>query len=894
MNNRSYGSYPKRRVYIIDLISVVTASFTALVIRYDSMPEIFDRLYMSLIISMCLIQTVIFVVVDLRRRSIFEADPFENLMSVIRDRTIVMVMTVIYLYATQQGEVSSRFVIFAIYALSILYEFILRMMVRRSYLKKHPCGDGAAVLELRYPYPDADELERMITERNSRNVSQSRLQAGVPGACEILVHGSGASDEEFSAAIDMACATGARVYAGLHIPEYEVRSGIAGDVSGHTSVPVEIRGDRYEVFGVRYAIARTEEAVLHVLRHLRDLSGKYICFSNVHTLVMAREDSAYRDVLNGSAITFPDGNPIAWLENRAGLTGVERVAGPDYMEHVFRDTADGSVGHYFYGSKPETLEALERSLREKYPDINICGMYSPPFRELTPEEDAADVERINASGADIVWIGLGAPKQEKWMHDHAGRVRGVMMGVGAGFDFHAGTIRRAPVWIQKIGLEWLYRLFQDPGRLIKRYVVTNFKFFMYLIPERLSGRLGASAKSSSGAASDSGLHGADHKRIVMIGHKSIPSRQGGVEIVVDRLSTELAARGYDVEAYNRRLYKRGTPEYASEYARGDRTNYRGVRIRTIPAPVSSGYNAIVYAYLATVRALFGHYDVYHYHAEGPCAMLWLLRLFRRHIVVTVHGLDWQRAKWGNLASRAIMHGEKQAVKHADEIIVLSENVREYFEQTYGRKTVYIPNGVDRHERIAPDIINDRYGLGERDYILFLARLVPEKGAHYLLEAYKQLDTDMKLVIAGGSGQADEYEDSLRKLAADDDRIIMTGFVEGQLLAELYSNAYIYVLPSDVEGMALSLLEAASYGNCCIVSDISENTEVLGEHCVTFKHGDAGSLKAVLQELISSPDRVASYRSGSADYICSKYSWEKMVDATEQVYFTDRHEKENLR
>lgn len=886
MNRESYGRYPKRRVYIIDLAALVAAWFSALVIRYDTWNDMFDRLYIALIISMCLIQTVIFVVVDLRRRSIFEADPFENLISVIRDRTIVMVMTVIYLYATQQGEVSSRFVIFAIYMLSIVYEFMLRMIMRRSYLKKHPDGNGAGVLELRYPYPNADELGRMVVESSSQNVSQGGRRASVSGAREILVHRSGASDDEFSDAINMACATGARVYAGLHIPEYEVRSGIAGDVSGYTSIPVEIRNDRYEVFGVRYAIARTEEAVLHVLRHLRDLSGKYICFSNVHTLVMAREDSTYRDVLNGSAITFPDGNPIAWLESRAGLTGVERVAGPDYMEHIFRDTADGSVGHYFYGSKPETLDALGKALKEKYPNINICGMYSPPFRELTPEEDSADVERINASGADIVWIGLGAPKQEKWMHDHAGRVRSVMMGVGAGFDFHAGTIRRAPVWIQKIGLEWLYRLFQDPGRLIKRYVVTNFKFFMYLIPERLSGRLGASSSDRA--------PGAEHKRIVMIGHKSIPSRQGGVEIVVDRLATELAARGYDVEAYNRRLYKRGTPEYASEYARGDRTTYRGVRIRTIPAPVSSGYNAIVYAYLATIRALFGHFDVYHYHAEGPCAMLWLPGLFRRHIVVTVHGLDWQRAKWGNLASRAIMHGEKQAVKYADEIIVLSENVREYFEQTYGRKTVYIPNGVDRHERIAPDIISDRYGLGERDYILFLARLVPEKGAHYLIEAYKQLDTDMKLVIAGGSGQADEYEDSLRKQAAGDERIVMTGFVEGQLLAELYSNAYIYVLPSDVEGMALSLLEAASYGNCCLVSDISENTEVMGEHCVTFAHGDVENLRDRLRELADDPDRVDAYRSRSADYICSKYSWDTMVDRTEQVYFADGRESEDCR
>ena len=869
MNRAFYGRYPKRRVFVIDMIALLMAWISALIIRYDAWQDMFDRLYITLVISMCMIQTVVFVLVDLRRRSIYEQDAFENLVSVVRDRTMVMVMTVIYLYATQQGEISSRFVILAIYVLSMVYQFAMRMLLKNGYLKRNRSARDRQVIELRYPYPSLSELSAMISERDSYHP-----KGEAASRCEILVHRSGATDEEYSTALGNACASGARVYAGLQIPGYEIRSGIAYDVSGYTSVPVGVRDDRFEIFGVKYAICRTEEAVLHVLRHLQDLSGRYICFSNVHTLVMARRDREYRDVLNGAALTLPDGNPIAQLELRAGFSGVERVAGPDYMDHFFRDTSDGSVAHYFYGSTPDTLLELERSLKSKYPDINICGTYSPPFRELTPEEDMADVERINASGADVVWVGLGAPKQEKWMHDHEGRVNGVMMGVGAGFDFHAGTVRRAPVWVQKIGFEWLFRLLQDPGRLLKRYVVTNFLFFIYLLADKL--RIGKTSgkdlKNREGC-----------KRIVMIGHKTIPSRQGGVEIVVDRLASALVKRGVEVEAYNRRLYRRDSAEYRNEYGHGDRRYYKGIRIRCIPAPISRGYNAIVYAYLATIRALFGHYDIYHYHAEGPCVMLWLLKIFRRHIVVTIHGLDWQRAKWGNLASRAIMHGEKQAVKYADEIIVLSENVKDYFDTTYGRRTVYIPNGVDRHEHIPSDLIRDKYGLGERDYILFLARLVPEKGAHYLIEAYKRLSTDMKLVIAGGSGQADEYENSLRELIASDERIIMTGFVEGQLLDELYSNAYIYVLPSDVEGMALGLLEAASYGNCCLISDIPENTEVMGEQCVTFIHGDVDSLSDTLRSLIDDPKRVVSLRNSSAEYICTKYSWETMVDQTEKVY-----------
>lgn len=151
------------------------------------------------------------------------------------------------------------------------------------------------------------------------------------------------------------------------------------------------------------------------------------------------------------------------------------------MDLMFRTTADGSIKHYFFRSKEETLEALKQNLRKKYPNLNICGMYSPPFRKLTPEEDKQNIDRINNSEADIIWVGLGAPKQEQWMNAHKDKIKGVMMGAGAGFDFHAGTIQRAPKWVQKIGLEWLYRLSRDPNRLFERYFVTNSKFVWYLL-----------------------------------------------------------------------------------------------------------------------------------------------------------------------------------------------------------------------------------------------------------------------------------------------------------------------------------------------------------------------------------------------------------------------------
>ncbi|MBR1470746.1 MAG: WecB/TagA/CpsF family glycosyltransferase [Lachnospiraceae bacterium] len=236
---------------------------------------------------------------------------------------------------------------------------------------------------------------------------------------------------------------------------------------------------RSPVLGVDYTTANITEVAEYLIGHVKELSGKYICFSNVHTTVMAADDPGYKEILNHSAMTFPDGAPVAKCIREAGYAEAERVAGPDLMAELFRQSMGSGRKHYFYGSTEKTIQKLRENLEKNYPWMEIVGMVSPPFRELTEEEDAEVVAKINESGADFIWIGLGAPKQEKWMRIHAGKLRGVMLGVGAGFDFHAGTIRRAPVLIQKLGLEWLYRLVQNPGRLFKRYFITNTKFLWY-------------------------------------------------------------------------------------------------------------------------------------------------------------------------------------------------------------------------------------------------------------------------------------------------------------------------------------------------------------------------------------------------------------------------------
>lgn len=207
-----------------------------------------------------------------------------------------------------------------------------------------------------------------------------------------------------------------------------------------------------------------------------DLTGQYVCFLNVHTAVTAYDNSEYMQVMQESGIVYPDGKPIAREVRKRFGEGAEKISGPDFFMEVMAYSEKNNWTHFFYGASAETLDGIRIRLLAMYPNLQIKGMYSPPYRELTEEEKAEDIKRIQGADADFIWIGLGAPKQEKWMYAHKGMFRGVMLGVGAAFDFAAGTVKRAPRWMQRIGLEWFYRMMQEPGRLWKRYMKTNWKF----------------------------------------------------------------------------------------------------------------------------------------------------------------------------------------------------------------------------------------------------------------------------------------------------------------------------------------------------------------------------------------------------------------------------------
>lgn len=382
-------------------------------------------------------------------------------------------------------------------------------------------------------------------------------------------------------------------------------------------------------------------------------------------------------------------------------------------------------------------------------------------------------------------------------------------------------------------------------------------------------------------------------KISMIGHKVIPSRRGGIENVLTSLCPLLVKLGADVTVYNRSSDK-AEKDYAHDVKNGF---YKGVRIKSAPTLKIRGISAMIASFTGAARASLSRADIVHFHAEGPCAAMWLPKLFGKKCVATVHGLDWQREKWQHgPASKYIKAGEKIMVKYADEIIVLSESARTYFKETYARDTVFIPNGTDRPAHAKADKITKLFGLEKDGYICIISRLTPEKGIHYLIDAFNRVKPDKKLVIAGDTGDtdsADSYTALLQKKSENNPNIIFTGFISGYVLREMYSNAYAVCLPSDVEGMSLSLLEALSYGNALLCSDIAENTSVAEDKALYFKKGDTADLAEKLKLLCGDSGFAGSLKKGADDFILSKYSRKDVAYSHFKLYKSILDEERKL-
>jgi glycosyltransferase involved in cell wall biosynthesis len=354
----------------------------------------------------------------------------------------------------------------------------------------------------------------------------------------------------------------------------------------------------------------------------------------------------------------------------------------------------------------------------------------------------------------------------------------------------------------------------------------------------------------------------------MYGLKGIPFT-AGIETVVEEIGCRLADRGHDVYVFVR-------PHYTPVSMK----TYRGMKLVQMPSINTKNLDAVSHSFVSTFGAISLKPDVIHIHATGNSIHSLLPRVFGIPTVVTSHGLDWQRAKWGAAAKTYLKFTDYTTCYFPSATTAVSRKMKAYYEGLYGREVHFITNGANPPELLPPDQITSM-GLGRGDYLLFASRLVPEKGCHYLIDAFKTLNTKMKLVIAGDGAQGDPYAGAIKKEASPN--ILFPGFVKGTLLKELLSNCYTYVLPSEIEGLSAGLLEAMSYGKCVLVSNIEENLEAVQGFGFTFETKNVTSLREKLEYLLNHESEVVKKGQEARQYVEKEFNWDEITTQYENLY-----------
>lgn len=366
----------------------------------------------------------------------------------------------------------------------------------------------------------------------------------------------------------------------------------------------------------------------------------------------------------------------------------------------------------------------------------------------------------------------------------------------------------------------------------------------------------------------------------MIGQRGLPATYGGIERHVEEVGRRLCERGHHVTVYCRRHY---APERLREHA--------GMRLVHVPTVASKHLDAVVHSILCTVLALTGRYDVVHYHGVGPGLPAVLVRLLGRRrgrgrIVLTVHGLDGKRAKWGALASCVLRVATWSSARVPDRTVGVSATLAEHYRRVYGRQMTVVVNGVTTPRAVPPGAFLGRHGLQAGRYVLFVGRLVPEKAPDLLVRAFRDVPGDWLLAIAGDSSFTDEYADQVRQVAAADDRVRLLGYVYGDDLAELYGGAGLFVLPSDLEGLPLTLLEAVGAGVPVLASDIAPHLEILGADAAggrLFPAGDRPALTAAVAAVVEDPQPERTGVARVRADVLERYSWDRATTGLEAVY-----------
>jgi len=612
------------------------------------------------------------------------------------------------------------------------------------------------------------------------------------------------------------------------------------------------------ILGTPVAVVDYDSAIAETLRLAGTGRPASVAASNTHIISLARHKADFGEAMRKFDLVLPDGMPLRWSLNARGAQLKDRVYGPYFMEKMIRATPP-PWRHFFFGGTEETLAALTAHVRAIQPDIEIAGTLSPPFRAWTEEDESEFARVIAESKADFVWVALGGERQERWIIGNLRRhARGVFFAVGDAFVLLAGQRAFAPAWMQRLGITWAYRLWQEPRRLWRRYMQFNSLFVWYTMRDAL---LGTPERRKPAGRPPS---------IAFLGSRGVPARYSGFEVVVEELGKRLAARGHDVTVYNR-LPHFGPPQPVWE----------GMRIIGLPTIPTKSLDTIVHTTLSMLDAVRRRYDIIYLCGVGNAILGRLARAAGMKVVINVDGADFSRRKWRGFARSWLKRSERWATKSADCIIADNTTIVDRYEREYGVRPEHLSYGLTVRDEPVRGGELERWGLQPDGYFLYVARLTPENEAELLLKAHRATPDPLPLVLVGADPYEHAYRRRLDKLSGP--RVIFTGLRFADAYVELSQHARAFVMPATIEATRLVLLDQLGMGKAIIYHDCAATREVLGDAGIPFGPEDpVASLAAKLAWAKEHPAECAA-AGQRARRRAEDFRWENVLERYDGIF-----------